>query len=282
MNVAQSYGSLVMCYVDDGIVATGTIDEHIDGIAELLWYLREAGLKCKPSKGEFLMCSIKYLGRILGIEGVRPDPESVETVMLWRRPRNKCELESFLGFAIYYREFIKSLSELVESMNRLDFRWTKEAEQAFELTKRKLCSAPVLALPRQEVTFILDTDASEVAISGTFQQEQEVDGKIQVRPIAYESKTLNPSERRYGAAKAEMLAAVKFIENLRSDLEGQEFLLRVDNQALKWLKTYSMSSVIAARWITILGAFKMRIEHRLRDKHFNADGLSILRRKRGN
>ncbi len=85
---------------------------------------------------------------------------------------------------------------------------------------------------------------------------------------------LSATEQKYGAAKAEMLAAVKFIKNFRSHLEGRQFVLRVDNQTLKWLKTYSMSSDIVARWITMLGAFKMRIEHRLREKHFNADGLS--------
>ena len=91
MDVAQSYGNLVMCYVDDVIIATGTVDKHIDRIGEVLSCLRQAGLKCKPSKCEFLKCSIKYLGRIVDKEGVRPDPESVETVMQWRRPRNKPE-----------------------------------------------------------------------------------------------------------------------------------------------------------------------------------------------
>ncbi len=101
-----------------------------------------------------------------------------------------------------------------------------------------------------------------------------VDGKLKVRPIAYGSKMLSSTERRYGAAKAEMLAAVKFVDKYRTHSEGREFVLRVDNTALKWLKTYSMSSDIVARWITILGTFKMRIEHRLRDKHHNADALS--------
>ncbi len=90
------------------------------------------------------------------------------------------------------REIIKGHSELVEPMNRLmrknlEFPWTAEAEAGFELTKERLCSAPVLALPRQEGTFILDTDASDVAISGILHQEQEVDGKLKVRPIAYGS-----------------------------------------------------------------------------------------------
>ena len=143
MDVAQSYGNLVMCYVDDVIYATGTIDEHIDRIAEVLSRLREAGLKCKPSKCEFLKCSIKYLGRIVDRKGVR----------------------------------------------------LEDAEEAFEITQKKLCSAAVLALPRQEGIFILDTDASEVAKSGILQQKQEVDGKIKVRPIAYDSKILNPGDK---------------------------------------------------------------------------------------
>ena len=120
----------------------------------------------------------------------------------------------------------------------------------------------------------MDTDASEVAISGILNQEQEVDGKLKIRPIAYGSKMLSSTERKYGAAEAEVLAAVKFVEKFRSHLEGHEFVSRVDIMAIKWLKTYSMTSDIVATWITILGAFKMRIEHRLRDKHHSADASS--------
>ncbi len=279
IEVAQSYGNLVVCYIDDVIIATSTIDQHIDCIGEVLSCLRRAGLICKPSKCEFLKTSIKYLGRIIDGEGVKPDPESIQTVMQWKRPQNKREFQSFLGFANYYREFIRGHSELVEPMNRLvkknqDFQWTTEAEESFELIKKKLCSYPVLALPREEGTFILDTDASDVAISGILHQEQEVDGKMKVRLIAYGSRMLKSTERRYGAAKAEMLAAVRFVGKYRSHLEGREIILRVDNIALKWLRTYSMSSDIVGRWISILGRFKMRIEHRVREKHFNADGLS--------
>ena len=89
MDVVQSYGNLGMCYVDDVIIATSTDDEHIDRIGKVLSRLRDAGLKCKPSKCEFLKCSIKYLGRVVDKERVGPDPDSVDTVMQWRRPRNK-------------------------------------------------------------------------------------------------------------------------------------------------------------------------------------------------
>ena len=79
MDVTQSYGNLVMCYADDVIIATGSIDDNIDRIGEVLSRLRQAGLKCKPTKCEFLNCSIIKLGRVVDREGARPDPDSVES-----------------------------------------------------------------------------------------------------------------------------------------------------------------------------------------------------------
>ena len=100
MDLAQSYGNLVMCYVEDVIIATAGVDEQIDRINEVLSCLREAGLKCKPSKCEFLKCSIKYLGRIVDKKGVRPDPESVETAMQRRRLSNSVNCRIFWDLQI--------------------------------------------------------------------------------------------------------------------------------------------------------------------------------------
>ena len=110
-----------------------------------------------------------------------------------------------------------------------------------------IMQCPSASLSETRGHLILDTYALDVAISGFLQDEQEVDGKIKVRPLAYGSKMLNATERRFGAAKAEMLAAVQFIEKFRSHWEGREFVLRVDNQDIKRLMTYSMSSDIDAR-----------------------------------
>ncbi len=99
MDVAQSYGNFVACYVYDVIIATSTFDQHIDRIGEVLSCLRRAGLECTSNNCEFLKTSIKYLGRIIDNERVRPDPQSIETVLQWKRPRNETELQIFLGFA---------------------------------------------------------------------------------------------------------------------------------------------------------------------------------------
>ena len=129
-------------------------------------------------------------------------------------------------------------------------------------------------MPTEKGMYVLDTDASVVAISGILHQEQEWNGKTVLRPIAYGSKVLSDTEMKYGAPKAEMFAVVTFVEKYRAYLGSEPFKLRVDNRALSWLKTYSMDQSYIGRWIVRLDGYNMIIEHRTRDKHQNADSLS--------
>ena len=242
--------------------------------------MKRAGLKCKPSKCEILRDSIKYLGRMVARHGVRPDPEAVEAVLTWKAPRTDTQLLSFLGFANHYREFIKGYADKVYPMQKLmrnkgkKFEWNDEAQVAFENIKRELYEAPVLRMPTEKGMYVLDTDASVVDISGILHQEQEWNGRTVLRPIAYGSKVLSDTEMKYGAPKAEMFAVVTFVEKYRAYLGSAPFKLRVDNRALSWLKTYSMDQSYIGRWIVRLDGYHMIIEHRMRDKHQNADSLS--------
>ena len=171
-SVTKKYGNLIMCYADDVGIATPTLEDHIERLEEVLSCMKQAGLKCKPSKCEILRDSIKYLGRLVDKHGVRPDPEAVEAVLTWKAPKTDTQLMSFLGFANYYREFIKGYADKIYPMQRLmrnkgkKFTWTDEAQVSFENIKRELCEAPVLGMPTEKGMFVLDTDASVVAISG--------------------------------------------------------------------------------------------------------------------
>ena len=122
--------------------------------------------------------------------------------------------------------------------------------------------------------FLLDTDASAVAISGILHQEQEWNGRMVLRPIAYGSKVLSDTEIKYGAPMAEIFAVITFVEIYRAYFGSAPFKLRVDNRTLAWLKTYSMDKSCIGRWIVRLDGYHMIIEHRTRDKHQNADSLS--------
>ena len=266
--------------MDDVVIATPTLEDHIDRLAEVFGCVKTSGLKCKTSKCEILRDSIKYLGRMVDRHGVRPDPEAVVAVLTWKAPRTDTQLMTFLGFAVFFLEFIKGYADKVYPMQKLmrskgkKFKWSGEAQTAFENIKRELCEAPVLCMPTEKGMHVLDTDASIVAISGILHQEQEWNGRTVLRPIAYGSKLLNYTEMKYGAPKAEMFAVVTFVEKYRAYLGSAPFKLRVDNRALSWLKTYSMDQSYIGRWIVRLDGYHMIIEHRMRDKHQNADSLS--------
>ena len=194
-----------MCYVDDGVIATRTLEDHIVRLDEVFTCMKQAGLKCKPSKCEILRDYIKYLGRLLDKHGVRPYPEAVEAVLTWKASKTDTQLMSFLGFANYYREFVKGYADKIYPMQELmrnkgkKFTWTDEAQVSFRNNKREFCEAPVLGMPTEKGMFVLDTDASVVAISGILHQEQEWNGRTVLRPIAYGSKVLSDTDMKCGA-----------------------------------------------------------------------------------
>ena len=78
------YGNLVKCYVDDVVMATPTLEDHIERLDEVFACMKRSGLKCKLSKCEILKDSIKYLGRMVDRHGIRPDPDAVEAVLTWK------------------------------------------------------------------------------------------------------------------------------------------------------------------------------------------------------
>ena len=119
------------------------------------------------------------------------------------------------------------------------FTWNNAAEESFQRIKKELYEAPVLGMPTEKGMYVLDTDASVVAISGILHQEQEWNGKTVLRPIAYGSKVLSDTEMKYGAPK---LRCSRWLPLSRiQGVSGQRAIkLRVDNRALSWLKTYSM------------------------------------------
>ncbi|XP_061337897.1 uncharacterized protein LOC133284810 [Gastrolobium bilobum] len=128
----------------------------------VLQVLREKQLYVKPSKCEFWLPEIQFLGHVILDKGVAVDPSKIEAVVDWERPKTVTEIRSFLGLAGYYRRFIEWFSKRVLPLTRLTrkevpFMWTQECEACFQELKRMLTTAPVLKLPDSEESFeILD------------------------------------------------------------------------------------------------------------------------------
>ena len=224
----------------------------------------------RVAKCDFMKSEIKYLGRVVSAEGIKPDPKAVSKLRDWELPRNENN---------YYREFIPWHAKLVAPLHAITgikatFAWGTEQHLAFNEIKKALIDATVLAQPDSEGEFVLDTDASAVAISGILHQWQGPPGDRRLRPITYGSKKFSATQAKYGAPKLEMYAAYHFIVENHSYLCPRKFTLRVDNQALSWLKTYSTDQALIGRWIMALEKYHFRVEHRPRTLHCIADGLS--------
>ena len=278
-NIVNREGSMVMAYIDDIVIPTETVEDHMIRLCEVFNCLREAGFKMRVAKCDFMKSKIKYLGRVVSAEGIKPDHKAVEKLRDWEVPRNITEMQSFLGFANYYREFIPWHAKLVAPLHAITglnatFAWGSEQQLAFNEIKKALIDATALAQPDSEGEFVLDTDASAVAISGILHQWQGPPGERRLSPILYGSKKLTATQAKYGAPELEMYAAYHFIVKNHSYRCPRKFTLRVDNQALSWLKTYSTDQALIGRWIMTLEKDHFRVEYRPRTQHRNADGLS--------
>ena len=138
---------------------------------------------------------------------------------------------------------IEPLSALTKKGVR--FNWSPEAHQAFERLKCALAETVTLAYPHRNQIFILDTDASDVAMGAILSTT--VDGVE--RPIAFFSRIMNSSQRNYCPTRRELLAVIAGLQHFRHYLVGASVVLRTDHYSLKWLRTFKRPEGILARWI---------------------------------
>ena len=267
--------SELLIYLDDIIIFSKDIEEHLVRLDEVLGRLEKAGLKLKPSKCDLLKSEVLFLGHVVSKEGIQPNPKLIEDIVNWHVPKNVKEIQQFLGLCNYYRRFINQFSDIASPLTHLtkkgvDFVWDDRCLRSFEKLKQALCEAPVLSYPMNDGEFILDCDASDSGIGGVLSQVQH--GKE--KPVCYASKKLDKQQKRYCVTRRELLAAVTFIHQFRHYLLGKKFLLRTDHNSLRWLFSFKDPQGQMARWLEVLAQYNFKIVHREGKKHANADSLS--------
>lgn len=186
---------VALIYIDDVLVYSKNFSQHLSHLQQLFDHLRSAYLKLHPAKCAFATKSIKYLGHIVSKDGVRVNPENVEKVKNFKRPTNAKQVRSFLGLTNFYRRFVPGYAKIAGPLNRLlkkdqRFKWTSEAQSAFDTLKVKLTEAPILSYPKFDLPFILTIDSSDYAIGFILSQIQ--NGKEHA--IAYNGRALHGNE----------------------------------------------------------------------------------------
>ena len=264
-----------LVYIDDILVFGNDFESALHSLELVLIRVAEYGLQLKSTKCNLFRTSVPFLGRIVGRAGLECDPNKLSAVANWIPPTTIKGVCEFLGFTGYYRRFVPDYSTVVQPLVRLlgkdcKFKWTDACQDAFKALRALLIKAPVLSFPKEDLPYIVDTEASDYGIGGVLSQC--IEGTEHV--IAYYSKSLNPAQQKYCTTRRELLAVVATQDHFKGYVWGPKFVVRTDHAALVWLKNLKNIQGMLARWLAKLQQFHFDIIHRPGTQHGNADGLS--------
>jgi hypothetical protein len=159
----------VIAYLNDILIYLKTKEEHIKHVTAVLKALKKTDMRINNAKSVFHVQRINFLGYILIINGVKMDSVKIAAIRDWPTPKNVTEIQEFMGFANFYRKFIREYSGVLALFTNLikknkTFAWTENEETAFKELKRQFLKAPILAIFDSEEHIVLKTDASDYAI----------------------------------------------------------------------------------------------------------------------
>jgi hypothetical protein len=270
-----------LVYLDDIIIYSTSREDHYHHVDEVLTTLGKAGLSLKLKKCHFFKDAVDYLGHVIRPGRLEVAEKNTAALQEAKLPKTQTELKSFLGLCNVYRRFVARFAAIAAPLTALLRKdtpfnlppFTEEQTKAFDTLRAKLLSPPILALPRAEGHYFLDTDASATQLGCCLRQVQP-DGST--LPLGYWSRSLTPAEKNYSTTEKECLAIVWAVTHLRPYLERQKFTVVTDHQALRWVMNLSDAQGRLARWRLRLAEFDFQVEYRPGSSNHAADTMSRL------
>ena len=260
--LAPVLGKTAMVYMDDILIFSKNAADHAQHVAQVLQLLRENQLYAKMGKCSFAQVETVFLGHVISAKGIQVDPKKIKVIMKWPTPNSVERVRSFLGLATYFRKFCKDFSTKAHPLHKLtrkteSWRWDKEQEEAFQLLRTTLATAPVLSPPNLELgapPFHVICDASMVGLGAVLEQ----DG----HPVAFESRKLSKAEANYHVGEQELLAVVHAMRTWRCYLEGVKSVVVTDHNPLTYLQKQPCLSRRQVRWSGYLQNFDFTWKYR--------------------
>ena len=268
----------VSVYLDDVLVFSKTLGDHLKHLRLVLERIDNAGLKLKPSKCHLVRQEVEYLGHVITPNGMLPNHKLIQAIQAFTTPVNVKETRQFLGLASYYRRFVPEFAKVARPLHALTrketpFVWTAACQTAFDHLKCLLVQTPILAYPDFSKGFVLETDASKSGLGAVLSQLQD-DGRL--HPIAYASRALSKAEEKYAITELETLAVIWALSHFHHLVYGHHVTVKTDHAAVKAVLGTPNPGAKHARWwdkVYGCGAEKIEIVYRPGKENGNADAL---------
>lgn len=270
-------GDFVICYLDDILIYSKTIQEHLKHLRQVLDILRKNKLFAKGSKCDLFRQEIQFLGFRVRHGEIDKDPLKIEAVQNWPLPETVSDVRSFLGLTGFYRKFIeqyakiaKPLTDILKSTEfseKYGVAFTKKApvtlgekeKDAFEKLKQALISSPCLVIfdPTKPTELWTDASWENSTIGAVLLQDH---GKG-FQPVLYLSKVLNGAQSRYATWEQELLALRLAMEEWRHYLLPVHFVARTDHNGLKYLKTQKNLKEHQWHWLAFFSEYHFDLQY---------------------
>ena len=268
--------------VDDIIIHTATLDEHVKKLREVLERCRSAGITLNKEKFIFAQDTVKYVGYLVGKDGIAADPEKIGAIQNFPSPNTLTALRSFMGMVNQLGCFSTEIAHAATPLRSLTkkgtiFNWTVDHQNAFKAVKAALLLPPLLEPYDPKCPLVLHTDAARNGGLG-FALVQPAEGGKRLRLIQCGSRFITPTESRYAMIELELLAIVWAVTKCRLYLLGRDFNVITDHRPLiTVVGSKNMAEIDNPRIIRLkqkLSPFTFKIEWRKGSSHKLPDALS--------
>ncbi|XP_022851304.1 uncharacterized protein LOC111373062 [Olea europaea var. sylvestris] len=259
---ADLIGKTIEAYVDDMVVKSKQVDDHITDLEEVFSTLRKYNMKLNPTKCAFGVASGKFLGFMITNRGIEANPDKIQALISMEAPKSERDIQKLTGRVAALNRFVSRATDKCFPFFKVlrghnSFEWNDECDLAFQQLKQTLAVPPVLAKPEPGDTLFLYLAVSQNAVSGVLVEEK---GKVQ-QPIYYVSKVLLDTETRYNLAEQLALALIVTARKLRQYFQSHPIIV-LTNQPLKHILQRPDVSGRLLKWAIELGEFDIEFKPR--------------------
>ena len=287
--VLEGLENFSMAYLDDIIIFSSSVREHLQHLQAVFERLKSHGLKLKLPKCQFMNEETRYLGFVINKNGIKPDSNKIEVIRSMPEPKTVRQVRRFIGAIGQYRRFIPAFSSIATPLIELTkkhakFKWSEESQRSFEALKDQLTAIPLLIYPDLSKPMVLYTDASDQCIGACLTQpcsEKEglIPGIPEETPIYFLSHKLSSTEQRWSVIEKEAYAIIYALQKLDYLLRGATFIIKTDHKPLQYLFKADWKNKKIQQWALRISEYNCKIEYLSARENTFADLLSRIPNK---